>query len=286
MKRSTSGNALALVASRLDSPSALARLSNALPAGSRLTAERQRTLLFGELRKSPGLLRCDPESLVNAVVQATELGLQVGSALGHVYLVPFKGSCQLIIGYKGLVELARRTGQISTIYAAIVHERDRFEYELGLVPKLWHVPELTDPGLPTHAYAVAKLSDGEAQFDVMSALDIENVRKRSPSGSSSSSPWSSDWPEMAKKTVLRRLCKLLPMTTEAAAILASEEIFNGRRGRDYQAVPSFDFGSPQVFDKRAPDDGRQNGKQGTSDPDAGSDDSPIEGELEGGTGEW
>lgn len=196
------------------------QMALALPKS--LTADRLTRIVLTEFRKTPALLRCDRESLFGAVLQCAALGLEPGSALGHCYLLPYGKTCQLIIGYRGMIDLARRSGQIVSLYAYVVHEKDEFNYKLGLYPDVEHVPSSeAAPGPVTHVYAVAKLKDGGVQFEVMSRAEIEAVRARSKAGRSG--PWVTDWDAMAKKTVIRRLFKYLPVSIEAVRATEIDE---------------------------------------------------------------
>ncbi len=142
--------------------------------------------------------------------------------LGHAYLVPYGETATLIVGYKGLIDLARRSGQLSTIFARIVYQRDQFEYAYGLTERLEHIPaNVDDSGDIQAAYAVARLKDGGTQFEVMSKREIDAIRDRSKA--SKNGPWVTDYAEMAKKTVLRRLCKMLPASVELARAVALDE---------------------------------------------------------------
>jgi recombination protein RecT len=128
---------------------------------------------------------------------------------------------QFQVGYKGLLALARRSGEISTITAEVVHANDTFAYQLGDEPMIDHKPSLEDePGEPIFVYAIAKLKDGGIQRVVMTRGAIEKIRTRSKAGSSG--PWVTDWEEMAKKTAIKRLCKLLPMSIELADAIATD----------------------------------------------------------------
>ncbi|AHF03418.1 recombinase RecT [Marichromatium purpuratum 984] len=194
-------------------------MAAALP--KHLTAERLSRVALGELRTNPRLLDCNPTSLMSAIVKASQLGLEVGSAMGHAYLVPYKTECTLIIGYRGMIALARRSGEIQSITARVVYARDTFELEYGLEEKLRHIPSTDeDPGQVTHVYAVAKLRDGGIQYEVMTRAEVEAVRKRSRAGGNG--PWVTDWSEMARKTVMRRLFKYLPMSIEMADAMTAE----------------------------------------------------------------
>ena len=188
-------------------------------------------------RRTPKLLACNPQSLLGAVMQAAQLGLECDGVLGHAYLVPFKEDVQLIVGYKGLVDLARRSGQLSTIFARIVYAEDQFEYAYGLTERLEHIPTTKgDPGEPIAVYAVARLKDGGTQFEVMSKREVEKIRERSRA--KDEGPWVTDTMEMWKKTSLRRLCKMLPASVELARAVALDEraqtfgLAAATRGRD------------------------------------------------------
>jgi recombination protein RecT len=194
-------------------------IAAALP--KHLTVERLSRVALGELRTNPKLLECAPASLMSAIVKASQLGLEVGSAMGHAYLVPYKTECTLIIGYRGMIALARRSGEIQSITARVVYARDTFELEYGLEEKLRHVPSTDeDPGPVTHVYAVAKLRDGGIQYEVMTRAEVEAIRRRSRGGQYG--PWATDWSEMARKTVMRRLFKYLPMSIEMADAMSAE----------------------------------------------------------------
>lgn len=205
-----------------------AQMALALPKS--MTADRLTRIVMTECRKAPALLKCAPESFYGAVLQCAALGLEPGSALGHCYLLPFgngkdksgRPNAQLIIGYRGMIDLARRSGQIISLQAWTVHAQDTFNYQLGLEPDIQHVPASTaDRGPVTHVYAVAKLKGGGIQFEVMSRAEIEKVRSTSKAGNSG--PWASHWDEMAKKTVIRRLFKYLPVSIEAVRAVEIDE---------------------------------------------------------------
>lgn len=202
----------------------------ALAMPKSMTPDRLTRIVMTECRKTPALLKCAPESFYGAVLQCAALGLEPGSALGHCYLLPFgngkdkqgRPNAQLIIGYRGMIDLARRSGQIVSLQAYCVHEQDTFNYKLGLDPDIEHIPaSVADRGKVTHVYAVAKLKGDGVQFEVMSRAEIEKVRTSSKAGNSG--PWSSHWEEMAKKTVIRRLFKYLPVSIEAVRAVEIDE---------------------------------------------------------------
>lgn len=186
-------------------------IARALPR--HMTADRMARIALTELRRVPKLKECTPLSFFGAVVQAAQLGLEPGSGLGHAYLIPYGKECQLIIGYRGMIDLARRSKQIISLTARVVHAADEFSYSYGLNESLTHVPSTAaEPGQLVYVYAVAKLKDGGVQFEVMAKADVDKIRKRSKS--SSSGPWVTDYEAMAKKTVIRQLFKFLPVSVE------------------------------------------------------------------------
>ena len=197
-------------------------------AARHLTPERLVKVVLGAASRQPLILDCTPVSVVKAVLQAAELGLEPGSSLGEFWLVPYKNGktgqreAQGIPGYRGLIALARRTGEIANLYAEAVFKGDTFEVELGLNPSLRHVPdydseEREDPKNLSFVYAVARFKDGSFQFTVLSRKQVDALRRRSKA--SDSGPWVTDFEEMAKKTAIRRLSKYLPMSVEMAKAL-------------------------------------------------------------------
>lgn len=189
----------------------------ALAVPKHLNPERMARIAATEVRKNPQLLKTQPASFLGAVMQSAQLGLEPGSALGQAYLVPYGNQCQLILGYKGMIDLARRSGQVLSLNAYAVREGDDFSYQLGLHPDIHHVPS-TDADRVNKpiifVYAVATLRGGGYQFEVMSRAEVEAVKAKAKS----KNIWNSYFEEMAKKTVIRRLFKYLPVSIEALQI--------------------------------------------------------------------
>jgi recombination protein RecT len=193
-------------------------------------ADRMLKIALGALRTTPKLMQARTDTLLGAIIQCAQLGLEPNTPLGHAYLIPFdnrsKGvtEVQIVFGYKGLIDLARRSGQIVSIAAHEVRENDHFEYEYGLDEKLVHRPCLTgDRGAVTAFYAVAKLVGGGYAFEVMSRAEVEAIRNESQGWKTAvkykkeaQSPWGAHFVEMGRKTVLRRLFKFLPVSIELA----------------------------------------------------------------------
>ncbi len=196
------------------------RLAEVIP--KHLTPDRLIRVVLAAAGRTPALLECSPSSLLASVMQAAQVGLEPGSALGEAYLVPFKGECSLIIGYRGLISLARRSGQILSIEAHVVRERDHFTCRYGLDPALSHEPAMTgSPGDVVAVYAIAILRDGGRQIEVMTRAEVDAIRGRSKM--SGSGPWVNDYAEMARKTVVRRICKYLPLSIELAEAISIDE---------------------------------------------------------------
>lgn len=220
-------------------------ISQAIP--KHMTPDRLLRIATTSIRTTPGLKVCAPESLLGAVMQCAQLGLEP-SILGHAYLIPYKNKkkdkngneyfvdeAQFQIGYKGLIELARRTGQISSIMAQAVHEKDSFEYEYGIDEKLKHVPADGDRGQIVRYYAYAKFKDGGYSFLVMSRKDIERHRDKF-SKAKKFGPWVDHFDEMAKKTVLKALMKYMPISVEFAKSVEQDETTKREVSQDMSDV--------------------------------------------------
>lgn len=180
-----------------------------------VTPDRLLKVMVACIVKTPKLQECTAASLINCFKVAAELGLEPGGALGHLYLVPFKDVAQPIIGYRGLIELSRRSGQMRRLEAHVVYANEPFTVVYGLEPRLKHSPMVVgDRGAPVAVYAVAHLKDGSTQTEVMRIDEVNAVRQRSRAADNG--PWVTDFTEMARKTVVRRLCKYLPLSAELA----------------------------------------------------------------------
>jgi recombination protein RecT len=203
----------------------------ALALPRHLDADRLLRVAMTAIMRTPKLLECDQQSLLGAIMQAAQLGLEPDGVLGHAYLVPFKGKVTLIAGYKGLIDLARRSGAVVSIQAHVVYEADEFDYSYGLQDCLRHKPALRDRGRPIAAYAAAVLKDGGHAFEVMSVEDVNAIRDNSQGYKAAKqyggdSPWDSNWDEMARKTAVRRLAKYLPISVEFQRAAAHGELFD------------------------------------------------------------
>lgn len=235
-------------------------------------ADRMLKIALGALRTTPKLMQARTDTLLGAIIQCAQLGLEPNTPLGHAYLIPFenrtKGTTevQIVFGYKGLIDLARRSGQIVSIAAHEVREHDHFEYEYGLDEKLVHRPAIGERGEVIAFYAVAKLVGGGYAFEVMSKADVIAIRDASQGWQQAvrykkedKSPWGAHFVEMGRKTVLRRLFKFLPVSIElaTASVLDNKAAIGETQGAfedvlqgDYTVVtdesqPSDDSSAPE-----------------------------------------
>ena len=210
---------------------------------------------------TPALAKCDVPSLVGAIGQCAQMGLEPNTVLGHAYLVPFNtkrkdangnerwvNSVQVIIGYKGLIDLARRSGQIVSIAAHEVCENDHFELVYGLDEKLNHTPAMGARGHVIGFYAVAKLKDGGYSFEFMSVHQVEEIMVGTQS-KGKYGPWKEHFVEMGRKTVIRRLAKYLPLSIEFQTAVALDN--QAEAGKD-QKLDTIDGDFMVVQDDDAP----------------------------------
>ena len=216
----------------LQRPDVIAQIGSAVP--KHVTPDRLARVALTAIRTNPTLLECSIPSLMACIMQGAQLGLEVGP-LGHCYMVPFnrkvKGKqgepdrwikdVQFIIGYKGLIDLARRSGQIKEIAAHPIFERDKFQVRYGFESTLEHTPNFADRGQLIGFYAYAITTDGGRYCDVMTLAEVNAIRERSKS--KDNGPWVTDYEQMGRKTVLRRLCKFLPMSIEVADAIGQDD---------------------------------------------------------------
>jgi recombination protein RecT len=217
---SSTEKALTTVRTMLEAPKMKAQLQAALPR--QISADKMIRLAMTSIQKNPKLLECHPITLIGAVVQCAQLGLEPDDGTGKAYLIPFfnnkKGrtEAQFMAGYRGLVDLVRRSGMVKKFVARAVKEGDQFSYQFGLNEELNHVPSDAPDRMKkpiTHVYAIAWFKDSdEPQWDVMTKAEVDAVRARAKS--KDNGPWVTDYDEMAKKTVVRRICKMLPSSPE------------------------------------------------------------------------
>ena len=168
-------------------------------------------------QKEPKIRNAKPESVVAAMMACVHLNLMPNTPEGLAYIIPYGDSIQFQVGYKGLVKLAQRSGQIKSLNAELIFEGDEWDVELGTERKLTHKPNFdvdrTDYSKVTHAYMTAVLINGDRVFEVMTRKELDKIQNSSKA-QSGDTPWKK-WPaEMAKKSVVKRATKLLPSSDE------------------------------------------------------------------------
>lgn len=217
----------------------------ALALPKHMNAERMSRIALTIIRKNPKLTECNPISLFGAIIQASQLGLEVGI---HAHLVPFynnktkQSEVQMIPDYRGLMHLARNSGDITSFQAAVVYEGDLFDYQFGTESFLHHKPSRSSRGEIIGAYAVAKFKAGDSQFDFMTKSEIDAIRDRSKS--KDHGPWVTDYVPMAMKTVTKRLCKYLPVSVELQKAVTLDEVNDTGESQGNMEILDAEFSSP------------------------------------------
>jgi recombination protein RecT len=201
-------------------------IRKALPAV--ITPERFTRLALSAINNTPALADCTPMSFIAALMNAAQLGLEPNTPLGQAYLIPYKNKgileCQFQLGYKGMINLAYRTGQIQLIQAHTVHQYDNFLYQYGLDPKLIHQPAENERGEVTFIYGLFRLVNGGYGFEVCNKSEMDSfAAKYSKVFDSKYSPWTTNYEEMAKKTVIKRALKYAPVSADFQRALSTDE---------------------------------------------------------------
>ena len=195
------------------------QFATALP--KHINSDRFVRIAITTIRQNPKLAQCNQESLLGALMVSAQLGLEPG-VLGQCYLIPYGRECQFQIGYKGMIELLRRSGQLKDIYAYSVYENDEFEMTYGLDRDLKHKPNLQNKGNFIGCYCVAVLKDDARAFEYMTKEEIEAHGKKF-SKTYGNGPWKTDFEAMAHKTVVKKMLKWLPVSVEFLEMTSKDE---------------------------------------------------------------
>lgn len=236
--------------------------------------DRMARVFLTAVQRTPKLFECSRISLAGSLILAAQLGLEPDGLLGQGYLIPFWNrkknlyECQFMPGYRGLMKLARQSGDISSIYARAVHKKDGFTYRTGLVEVLEHVPYDPETASPTKAdaedqqspgplvkvYAVAKFKDGsDPQVEVMTRHEIEAIRMMSQNPNDG--PWRTHYDAMALKSVLKKLCRYLPGSVEKDRAIALEERVEAGEPPVFEDIVDMPAGEEDVIAVASPADG-------------------------------
>lgn len=185
------------------------------------------------LTRIPKLRECTKESFMRCLMDLSAMGLEPDGRYAH--LIPFRNKklgvteCTLIVDYKGIADMVRRSGEVSHIHCDVVCENDAFSENLGQI-EVHRINRKRPRGEMYAAYSRVTLKDGTVSCCVMSKDEIDSIRGRSKSGDNG--PWVTDYNEMAKKTVFRRHSKLLPLSSELFENLAKDDEYQFREMRD------------------------------------------------------
>lgn len=233
-------------------------IAKALP--SVITPERFTRMAMTAVSTNPKLGECTPQSFIGALMQCSQLGLEPNTPLGQAYLIPYRNKgvleASFQLGYKGLIDLAHRSGEFREIYAEIVYSNDTFDYSLGLNRKLEHEPAEGDRGVPVKVYAVYKLINGGYGFVVMTFEEVKAHATRY-SKSYGSGPWTSDFEEMAKKTVLKKALKYAPLKTEFVREIVQDGTIKNEISKDMTEVESENVFEAEYQVHEEPAEGQQ-----------------------------
>ena len=209
------------------------QLAQALPKF--LTPDKMMRVALTAMNKNPKLLECTQTSLIGSILTSAQLGLLPDEVLGEAYLIPFKNNranrmeCQFMIGYKGLCTLAYRSGVVQSVQARAVFKGDEFDFEMGLNERLVHRPKGNkNPAEITHFYSIVRMKEGGYVMNVMTREEVEKIRNESANYKfaykKEETVWGKYFEEMGCKTVLRRIMKYVPMSSEVMRAIGQDEL--------------------------------------------------------------
>lgn len=248
----TTENQNAIAKPRTDNPAAaLSRMLNAKEkdlakyARNNVSTATMIRLAVYSFASDSKLAACRPETFYTALITAAQLGLEPSGVRGEAYLVPFKGICTLIPGWRGLIKLALRSKAVKSIYSHVVHEGDEFVVVLGTAVKIHHVPQLNGgrDRAVVAAYAVAVLDNGEKDVEVMDADELAKLREFATKNGTSPA-WSEWEDQMFRKAPIRRLCKRLPLGDDYFTAAKLDELHE--QGKPEQIAQFIDVPSLEV----------------------------------------
>jgi recombination protein RecT len=231
-------------------------ISEALPKSNGMSAERLSRITLTTIKQNPKLLECSIESLLGAVLQSAQLGLEP-NLMGSCYFIPFKGQVSFQIGYRGLIDLACRKGEVTSIVAQEVRRGDKFHYEFGRNETLVHVPAPHNQrGDIEYFYAYAHLKNGGFTFQVMHVSEIEKIRNdhsmayqgAQKYNNTANAVWVKHYEAMACKTVIKKLIKYLPISVETQNAIAHDETIRRDITADATRVEDEQDGTENIQD--------------------------------------
>ena len=211
-------------------------IQRALP--KHMDADRIARIALTAVRTTPKLLECDQMSFMAAVMQSAQLGVEPNTGLGQAYLIPYGKQVQFQLSYKGLIDLATRSGQYKAIYAHEVYANDEFSYSYGLNKDLVHVPSQEPNGEPIGYYAVYHLKNGGYDFVYWTKERVDqHAQKFSQAVQKGwTSPWKTNYDAMAKKTVLKEVLKYAPKSIELQKTVEADSTIKTEINEDMSQV--------------------------------------------------
>lgn len=196
--------------------------------------------------QSEQLQRCSPESVYLALIACAQVGLEPGAMKQECFIVPYKTTATFMLGWRGLVKLAMRSGAVNSIKSQLVYDQDAFDLDLGSNEHVVHRPSLKERGKIIGAYAIAKMANGELEVEWMSIDDLEKVRRSSQRGDKES-PAYRDWADqMYRKAPIRRLCKRLPLGEDYALAVKLDDLAEVGDVPAYRRVINIDGDVPEA----------------------------------------
>lgn len=224
-------------------------ITEALPKNTGMSAERLSRIVLTAMKQNPKLLECSIESLLGAVLQSAQLGLEP-NLMGSCYFIPYKGVVSFQIGYRGLIDLATRKGEVQTIVANPIYENDVFEEEYGTHEVFRHIPyRKGDRGKIVGFYAYAHLKNGGFKAEYMTVAEIEKIRNEFSMAyryDKNGSIWVKHYEAMAIKTVIKKLTKLLPISVDTQEAIAHDETIRKDITADAIHVEYDDDGTEEI----------------------------------------
>ncbi len=194
----------------------------ALP--SAIPADRFIRTVVTAVQMQPDLLGADRRTLMSACMKAAQDGLLLDGREAGLSVYNDRQNGGKTVAYLpmvgGILKKIRQSGEISSIRAHVVYEGDEFDFELGDNERIHHKPNLAQQSKPLAVYAIARFKDGDIQREVMSHAQVEKIRAKATGIGKAC--WASEWGEMAKKTVIRRLAKRLPSSNDLDQVLQSD----------------------------------------------------------------
>lgn len=211
-------------------------IQRALP--KHLDADRIARIAMTAVRTTPKLLDCDQMSFIAAIMQSAQLGVEPNTGLGQAYLIPYGKQVQFQLGYKGLIDLAVRSGQYKAIYAHEVYADDEFDYSYGLIKDLTHKPAAIPSGEPVGYYAVYHLKNGGYDFVYWTKerIDQHALKFSQAVQKGWTSPWKTNFDAMAKKTVLKEVLKYAPKSIELQKVVEADSTIKTEINEDMSNV--------------------------------------------------